>query len=207
MNKPEGSWPLDISRTLDMRCLYWYAALNCVLWSMYQCDYSRDSLVIGAGLAPSRTYIETEMSSFWWNFHLWLHWKLSNWQLPVQPVIKISSKWRHFRFSVCNHHGAANRSMCVSGMSRHRSYKSSIVSSCIGRNHIIINSRTSRYQIWWYWSDTSTAPWYKDLVPKELNTQHWRPDLMITLIVCESRYVFVLFQTNTLAVIVSHALT
>ena len=43
---------------------------------------------------------ETEMSSFWWNFHHWLHWKLSKWQLPVQPVMKISSKWRHFRFSV-----------------------------------------------------------------------------------------------------------
>ena len=39
------------------------------------------------------------MSSFWWNFHHWLHWKLSKWQLPVQPVIKISSKWQHFRFS------------------------------------------------------------------------------------------------------------
>ena len=39
------------------------------------------------------------MSSFWLNFHHWLHWKLSKWQLPVQPMIKISSKWRHFRFS------------------------------------------------------------------------------------------------------------
>ena len=44
------------------------------------------------------------MSSFWWNFHHWLHWKLSKWQLPVQPVIKISSKWQHFRFSVCQTH-------------------------------------------------------------------------------------------------------
>ena len=35
---------------------------------------------------------------FWWNFHHWLHWKLSKWQLPVQPVMKISSKWWHFRF-------------------------------------------------------------------------------------------------------------
>ena len=43
-------------------------------------------------------FMETEMSSFWWNFLRWLHWKLSKWQLPVQPVIKISSKWRHFRF-------------------------------------------------------------------------------------------------------------
>ena len=44
---------------------------------------------------------ETEMSSFWWKFRHWLHRKLSKWQLPVQPVMKISSKWRHFRFSVC----------------------------------------------------------------------------------------------------------
>ena len=39
------------------------------------------------------------MSSFWWHFHHWLHWKLSFWQLPVQLVMKISSKWQHFRFS------------------------------------------------------------------------------------------------------------
>ena len=42
---------------------------------------------------------ETKMLSFWRNFHHWLHWKLSFWQLSVQPVMKISSKWRHFRFS------------------------------------------------------------------------------------------------------------
>ena len=36
---------------------------------------------------------------FGWNFRHWLHWKLSEWQLPVQPVTKISSKWWHFRFS------------------------------------------------------------------------------------------------------------
>ena len=52
------------------------------------------------GLHVNTLYTETEMSSFWWNFHHWLHWKLSKWQLPVQPVMKISSKWRHFRFSV-----------------------------------------------------------------------------------------------------------
>ena len=42
-------------------------------------------------------YTDTE-TSFWWNFHLWLHWKLSIWQLPVQTVMKISSKC-HFHFS------------------------------------------------------------------------------------------------------------
>ena len=45
-------------------------------------------------------YTETKMSSFWRNFHHWLHRKLSFWQFSVQPVMKISSKWRHFRFSV-----------------------------------------------------------------------------------------------------------
>ena len=32
-------------------------------------------------------------------FHHWLHWKLSFWQLTVQPMVNVSSKWRHFRFS------------------------------------------------------------------------------------------------------------
>ena len=38
--------------------------------------------------------------SFWRNLRHWLHWKLSKWQLPVQPVTKISSQWRHIRSSV-----------------------------------------------------------------------------------------------------------
>ena len=41
---------------------------------------------------------ETGMSSFWWNFHHWLHWKLLIWQFPVQSVIKTLSKW-HVRLS------------------------------------------------------------------------------------------------------------
>ena len=48
------------------------------------------------------------MSSFWQNFNHWLHWKLSFWQLPVQPVMKISSKWRHSRFSVCGGNSAVS---------------------------------------------------------------------------------------------------
>ena len=39
---------------------------------------------------------ETEMSSFWWN------WNLSKWKLSVRPVLKVSAKWRNFRFSVPN---------------------------------------------------------------------------------------------------------
>ena len=53
------------------------------------------------------------MSSFWRNFNHWLHWKLSFWQLPVQPVMKISSKRRHFRFSA---------SRCWSRMSDYNPY-------------------------------------------------------------------------------------
>ena len=64
------------------------------------------------------TSTETERSSFWWNYHHWQHWKLSKWQLPVQPVMTILSKWRHFRFSVV--HGepstyVGNRTISGSG--------------------------------------------------------------------------------------------
>ena len=44
------------------------------------------------------TKTKTEMLSFWQNFNHWLHQKLARWQLPVQPVIKIPSKWRQLCF-------------------------------------------------------------------------------------------------------------
>ena len=48
----------------------------------------------------SRTFRITAVEmSFWWNFYHRLHRKLSKWQLPVQPMMKISSKWQYFRFS------------------------------------------------------------------------------------------------------------
>ena len=43
---------------------------------------------------------EIKMLSFWWNFHHWLYRKLSFWQPPMQPVMKLLSKWRPFHFSV-----------------------------------------------------------------------------------------------------------
>ena len=55
---------------------------------------------IGKNHTVAPRYTETGMSAFWWNVHHWLHWKLSIWQLPVQPVMKISSKWQHPLFSV-----------------------------------------------------------------------------------------------------------
>ena len=64
------------------------------------CANKYSSWLIRNGIAST----ETKMSSFWRNFNHWLHWKLSFWQLPVQPVMKISSKWRHFRFSEWNYH-------------------------------------------------------------------------------------------------------
>ena len=33
----------------------------------------------------------------------WLHRKLSSWQLSLQPVMKISSKWWHSHVSICRH--------------------------------------------------------------------------------------------------------
>ena len=44
---------------------------------------------------------EVEMTSFWWNIYHWLHQKLSKWQLLLQPMVKILSKWWHFYFSEC----------------------------------------------------------------------------------------------------------
>ena len=41
-------------------------------------------------------YTETEISSFQRNYHHCVHRKLPIWQLPVQPVANISSKWRYF---------------------------------------------------------------------------------------------------------------
>ena len=54
------------------------------------------SAAIGEHFVKMMTF-PTEMSSFWQNFHQWLHWKSSIRQLPVQPLMKISSKWWHFR--------------------------------------------------------------------------------------------------------------
>ena len=44
--------------------------------------------------------VATKMSSFWQNVHHWLHRKLSKWQLPVQPMMKIPSEWQLFLLSV-----------------------------------------------------------------------------------------------------------
>ena len=46
------------------------------------------------------SYIKIEILLCWWNFHYWLHWKLSWWQLPLLPVMKITSMWQHFYFSL-----------------------------------------------------------------------------------------------------------
>ena len=75
--------------------------------AIYVCDLTIDpcvcffpDLVTGSGSANT----ETEMSSFWRNFRHWLHWKLSFWHFSVKPVMKISSKWWHFRFSESRKH-------------------------------------------------------------------------------------------------------
>ena len=45
------------------------------------------------------TWFTKQKCHFDENFHHWLHWKLSEWQLPVQSVMKISTKWWYFCFS------------------------------------------------------------------------------------------------------------
>ena len=48
-----------------------------------------------------RSTTQTDVLSFWRNFHPQLHRTLSLWQRSVQPGMKISSKM-HFHFSVCD---------------------------------------------------------------------------------------------------------
>ena len=73
----------------------WWPLLGPPFW----CPIFKPTYFIcGAYLHVSCSDNETEIS-FWRNFHQWLHWKLSFWQLSVQPVMRISSKLWHFRFS------------------------------------------------------------------------------------------------------------
>ena len=71
-----------------------YIKLLVIMTSWYHMVMLHALLVLCEG----NKITKTKMSSFWQNFHHVLHWKLSKWQLSVQPVMKISSKW-HFCFS------------------------------------------------------------------------------------------------------------
>ena len=53
------------------------------------------------GILLITQYPEMEMMSFLWNFHHWLHRKLSKWQLSVQPVTKYFNKTTTYLFQ-CN---------------------------------------------------------------------------------------------------------
>ena len=81
----------------------------CIAWRVIKCNQCQKRScyflnVIGpCAIMMSwhgNTIHNSEMDdSFSWNFHQWLHWKLSFWQLPMQPLMKISSKWWYFHFS------------------------------------------------------------------------------------------------------------
>ena len=67
-------------------CIIWFCMLNIIT------SYHGNAFcIIGPCMIPL-TNTETKMLSFWRNFHHWVHRKLSKWQLPVQPLMKISSK-------------------------------------------------------------------------------------------------------------------
>ena len=100
------------------------------------------------GFSWTLQFTETEMLSFWWNFNHWLHRKLSFWQLSVQPVIKISSKWRHFCFSVMM-------------IYYHIVYKASL-------GHNELTSLEDRGKMSWWW-------WYHAWPCILRGTSPWRP--------------------------------
>ena len=87
--------------------------------------------------------------SFWWNFHHWLHLKLSKWQLQVQPVMEISSKWWHFCYGVV-HYNIVN----------------------IPQNTYNINSTAQPWGetlaamvlTWFYWNISASGPFVTDVL-------------------------------------------
>ena len=72
-NKTGFDWLIDWQKAISVQNTDWWVSLDL-------------SVSIKAN-------IDTEMAkkSFWPNFHHWLHRKLSNFQLPMQPVIKIAA--------------------------------------------------------------------------------------------------------------------
>ena len=81
-----GGFPTQKTSNVELWCCFLSVEhtmdfLSCLMWR--HCN----------GIARGLT--ETEMS-FWRNFRQWLHWKLSFWQLPMQPVTKSSSTWQRF---------------------------------------------------------------------------------------------------------------
>ena len=98
------AWLLNIGSShcikifLDVRFVH---ALSRIIWTQ-KCHFVL--LVMASPWFDAydilHVYIETEMLSFWRKNSHRLHWKVSFGQLSVHPVIKISSKWWHFRFSI-----------------------------------------------------------------------------------------------------------
>ena len=74
---------------------------------------------------------EAKMSSFLWNIHHWLCWKLWFWQLSVQSGIKMSSKWWHFyHYQIMTTSGAADKLVTVTTFRFQRGFSDVPKPSC-----------------------------------------------------------------------------
>ena len=62
-------------------------------WYQYAIQQRWNNIKTARQLLCMKEITETEMLSFWCNFHHWWHRQLSKWQIPVQLVMKISSAW------------------------------------------------------------------------------------------------------------------
>ena len=84
---------LRLNKRLSKQCwCWWFETPSRPLWR--HCNGHSLSLLAAVVIQWNGNVISTM-----WNFHRWLHRKLSFWHL-VQLVMKICSKWRHFYFSV-----------------------------------------------------------------------------------------------------------
>ena len=69
-----------------------------------QCGAAGRAYMQDTEKSSSEYTMQAEMEmSFWSSFPHWLHQKLSNWQLLVQRMVQISSKWHHFHITTTKH--------------------------------------------------------------------------------------------------------
>ena len=90
---------MQVCRAGAVAMIHWgricHATCNSGCWG----DGFTGNINVTPGVQEKFTLMTEMEMTFWQNFHHWLHCKLSFWQLPVQPVMEILSKWL-FRFGV-----------------------------------------------------------------------------------------------------------
>ena len=113
------------------------------------------------------------MWSFWWNFNHWLLRKLSEWQLPMQLVMKISSEWPHSlqwrhnkQDGVSNHQAHDCLLNCLFRHISKKTPKLRVTGLCAGNSPVTgefpaqMASNAENVSIWWRHHENLLATQY-----------------------------------------------